>query len=119
MELHLVAALKIVILFICSVLKEDFSLGGLLNDDNSCSLQHLIYWLGTINESISSGSPGLTPNEFERSGSGGISDMGSGDIFGSGSGELSPDILGVSITSTVCKPSAKDDTTSVVFPISC
>lgn len=71
-----------------------------------------------MNESTSSGSRGLG-NLFEPSGSGGVTNVGSGDVFGSGSGELSSDILGVSITSTVCKPSAEDDTTSVVFPISC
>lgn len=105
-------------IFIYSVLNEDYTLGGLVSDVNACSLQHLIYWLATMNESTSSGSRGLG-NLFEPSGSGGVTNVGSGDVFGSGSGELSSDILGVSITSTVCKPSAEDDTTSVVFPISC
>lgn len=109
--------------FIYSILNEDYTFGELLSDDNACSLQHLIYWLATMNESTSSGSRELG-NLFEQSGSGGVTNVGSGyvgsgDAFGSGSGELGSDVLGVSITSTVCKPSAEDDTTSVVFPISC
>lgn len=76
-----------------------------------------------MNGSTSSGNGDLFEQSGSRGvtnvGSGDVTNIGSGDVFGSGSGGLSSDVLGVSITSTICKPSAEDDSTSVVFPISC
>lgn len=68
-------------------------------------MQHLLYWLATLNEPLSSGSAehGL---EAES-------------VFGSGSALLERDILPISINSTVCRESNSDGSTIVAVPVEC
>ena len=95
-----------------SVRDADYTLDGSLSDDIACSLQHLIYWLATLNEPASSGS--AEPADTTQT-------SGDGDVFGSGHGILppEPEVLPVSITSTMCKQAGEDDSTTIVFPVNC
>ena len=78
---------------------------GSLDEDNACSLQHLLYWLATLNEPPSSGSA-------EQ----GLEDE---SLFGSGSAILEKDTLPISINSTVCRDSNPDGSTIVAVPVEC
>ena len=82
-------------------------------EENACSLQHLLYWLATVNSYASSGS-----GNSERFLSSTSEDITYG--LDSGSGGQSTDPLPVSITNTLCKQRFGDSgSTSIVFPINC
>ena len=99
----------------CRVREENYALDGFLCEKNACSLQHLLYWLATLNSRTYSGSgSGSSAESFPLSTSEDIA-------FGSsGSGEQSTDHLPVSITNTLCKERFSDSgSTSIVFPVNC
>ena len=100
----------------CRVREENYALDGFLCEENACSLQHLLYWLATLNSPTYSGSgSGSSAESFLLSTS---EDIAFG--LGSSSGGQSTDHLPVSITSTLCKQRFGDsDSTSIVFPVNC
>ena len=85
-------------------------------EENACTLQHLLYWLATLNSpAFSASGSGSSAESFLSSAS---EDITFG--LGLGSGRQSTDHLPVSITNTQCKQSFSDSgSTSVVFPVNC
>ena len=99
---------------------EDYGVSGLLCEENACSLNHLLYWLATLNDPDTSGSGdgNIGSGSSLFGGSGDDSGDGNGDLLTPEGGGLSDEPLPVSVTNTLCKASGPYSA-DIVFPVSC
>ena len=92
-------------------------MNGLLCDDNACSLQHLLYWLATLNDNTSASGDIGSGGSAIHSGSG--DDIGNDLLFPDSSGMSTTDTLPVRLTNTLCKASSVAADAEIVFPVTC